>query len=263
MKKIPTLFIRDEENRHYVTQEPNPECAWVFAGEGVATRKYDGTCVMFDGVRWWARREVKPGKPVPENFREENFDEITQKRMGWVPIEESSFIKPFEEAEKSANGFGQWPVGTYELCGPKINGNPEGYEEHVLVEHASAVRLDFPDRSYDGIRLTIKNWPRRYEGVVFHHEDGRMAKIKAKDFRAQLDWQPLNFIPGNQGVLVCEALGLNVRQVSADPIEYLRTKNAQGEPDGAVLRFRGCGNVEKEQIEAALDIIATGKGLPK
>ncbi|WP_255273315.1 hypothetical protein [Actinomadura madurae] len=35
----------------------------MFAGEGRATRKYDGTCVRFDGGRWLARREVKAAVP--------------------------------------------------------------------------------------------------------------------------------------------------------------------------------------------------------
>jgi hypothetical protein len=71
MKKIPTLFLRDENDRAHVTSTPNPECAWVFEGEGVATRKYDGTCVMRDeDGDWWARREVKPGKTPPPNWTE-------------------------------------------------------------------------------------------------------------------------------------------------------------------------------------------------
>ena len=58
MKKIPTVFARDPEtNLRYVKDEVTPGCEWVFAGEGVATRKYDGTCVMFDGDGWWARRQ--------------------------------------------------------------------------------------------------------------------------------------------------------------------------------------------------------------
>ncbi len=43
MKKIPTLFIRDPENPRYVTEEVHPDCQWVTRGEGVPTRKYDGT----------------------------------------------------------------------------------------------------------------------------------------------------------------------------------------------------------------------------
>ena len=66
MQKIPTLFERDFENdpRH-VTRVPNPVCAWVFAGEGVPTRKYDGTCAMFDGKSSFKRREIRPGAEAP------------------------------------------------------------------------------------------------------------------------------------------------------------------------------------------------------
>ena len=71
MEKIPTLFVRDDQDRRYVTPEVTPGCEWVLAGEGIARRKYDGTCVMYgaDG-RWWARRAVKPGKTIPPHFRQ-------------------------------------------------------------------------------------------------------------------------------------------------------------------------------------------------
>jgi hypothetical protein len=47
MKKIPTIFERDwEGDRSKVLDRKNPECAWVFAGEGKATRKLDGTSCM-------------------------------------------------------------------------------------------------------------------------------------------------------------------------------------------------------------------------
>lgn len=58
MQKIPTMFVRDPDNMRYVIDEVTPGCEWVLAGEGTPTRKYDGTCVMFDGAEWWARREV-------------------------------------------------------------------------------------------------------------------------------------------------------------------------------------------------------------
>src|SRR5207237_1222319 len=61
MQKIPTLFVRDEQDRRYVTEVVTPGCEWVMADEGQATRKFDGTCVMLDQHGdWWARREVKP-----------------------------------------------------------------------------------------------------------------------------------------------------------------------------------------------------------
>ena len=48
MNKIPTLFVRDPENMSRVTREVTPGCEWVLAGEGVATRKWDGTNVLVE-----------------------------------------------------------------------------------------------------------------------------------------------------------------------------------------------------------------------
>lgn len=39
MKKIPTIFKRNPENMRELLNEPQPDCLWVFSGEGVATRK--------------------------------------------------------------------------------------------------------------------------------------------------------------------------------------------------------------------------------
>ena len=81
MRKIPTMFVRDftePSNGRYVTREVHPDCRWVIDGEGVATRKYDGTCVMWDGRAWWARREVKPGKSYPPNFATIENDEAAR-----------------------------------------------------------------------------------------------------------------------------------------------------------------------------------------
>lgn len=196
MKKIPTVFLRDFANDpKYVTEEPNPECSWVFLGEGVATRKYDGTCVMFDGDRWWARREVKPGKATPPNFVKVDYDETTGKTVGWEPIEQSAFAKYHAEAVQYQDGTGisGWPKGTYELVGPKVNGNPEKANQHELWSHAAAEVLDDEvdavERTYFGIRAAVLVHAKYAgaEGLVFHHPDGRMAKIKARDFRESSD----------------------------------------------------------------------------
>ena len=71
------------------------------------------------------------------------------------------------------------PDGTYELCGPKVQGNPEGVPAHCLVTHGGEVLPDFP-RTFDGMRDALRSG--EIEGVVFHHPDGRMAKVKGKDF---------------------------------------------------------------------------------
>lgn len=186
MRKIPTLFVRDPEDRRYVTSEINPECKWVLDGEGVATRKYDGTCVMFNGDRWWARREVKPGKKAPANYVPVETDPATGKTVGWEPIEQSAFAKFHTEAVDYQNGTGVtgWPKGTYELVGPKINGNPERADRHELWAHATAEVLDDFERTYDGVRAAVIAHAayRGVEGIVWHHPDGRMAKLKVRDF---------------------------------------------------------------------------------
>lgn len=181
MRKIPTLFARDPDDMRHVTRHVNPEAKWVLDGEGIATRKYDGTCVMLDeDGTWWARREVKPGKSFPPGYREEEADPNTGKTVGWEPIEQSPFVKPWQEA-LSATTVDPAP-GTYELCGPKVNGNPERYPHHVLVSHARADWITSDVRDYDALRdlLTDPDWTA--EGIVWHHEGGRMAKLKRRDF---------------------------------------------------------------------------------
>lgn len=175
MKKIPTLFVRDEQNRRHVTREVTPGCEWVIAGEGTATRKFDGTCVKYDGALWWARREVKPDQTAPEGFVQEQHDEVSGKTVGWEPADQSAFWKYLSEAIQRER---RTAPATYELCGPKINGNPEGFLHHILITHGG-VALDAP-RDYAGLRDWLPTY--HYEGIVWHHPDGRMVKIKRKDF---------------------------------------------------------------------------------
>lgn len=183
MNKIPTLFVRDPEDRRHLLHKVTPGCEWVMAGEGQATRKYDGTCVAFDGDDWWARREVKPGKQPPPNWHPiGDPDPNTGKQVGWEPIEQSGFHKFWLEA---VAWHDRWDPGTYELCGPKVNGNPEGYVGHTLIRHDTAERAPSMDHPVDTeyVRLGVHNLSRLgWEGIVWHHPDGRMCKIKARDF---------------------------------------------------------------------------------
>jgi hypothetical protein len=184
MRKIPTLFARDfEHNPRYVTRTVTPGCEWVIKGEGTPTRKYDGTCVQMtpDGA-WWARREVKPGKTPPPAFVALEIDDETGKTAGWEPVGQSGFARWHAEALAAGQGSPDkeaWAVGTYELLGPKINGNPEHFAVHVLLFHLSAQQIDAP-RDFDGLAGWLH--AHSYEGIVWHHPDGRMVKIKKRDF---------------------------------------------------------------------------------
>lgn len=189
MQKIPTLFVRDPDDMSRVTDEVREDCGWVLLGEGVATRKYDGWCCKVDpDGSFWKRAEVKRGRlPQPE-FVEVERDEVTGKRVGWVPVGEGPEDRWFREAyERSRHGI-QPPLpqprplpGTYELCGPKVQGNPEGFSAHLLISHAGAQELPDCPVDVDGIKKFVASLP--HEGVVWHHPDGRMAKLKARDLR--------------------------------------------------------------------------------
>lgn len=97
MRKIPTLYVRDFEGTlgppgRFVLPELHPDCGWVVAGEGVATRKIDGTCCLIEGGNLYRRHEVKTDKrtgkfrPTPDFFRPVETDPETGHIVGWVPI---------------------------------------------------------------------------------------------------------------------------------------------------------------------------------
>lgn len=178
MKKIPTIFERDwTGDRRRVVNIPNPTAIWVFEGEGWPTRKIDGTCCMVRDGKLYKRRELKSGEAVPAYFEVADLDEETGKTVGWMPVTDEPSDRWHREALDRRNPMSD---GTYELVGPKIQGNPEGYAEHDLVPH-SVLRLDFDvPRTFDALGEWLMG--RDIEGVVFHHRDGRMAKIKLRDF---------------------------------------------------------------------------------
>lgn len=198
MRKVPTLYVRDPDDRaHVLIGQVTPGCEWVLAGEGEATRKYDGTCTAYAAdtnlslalsaaftrnereagpCRWWARREVKPGRPAPDGFLEVDRDATTGKQYGWEPVEQSPFVKQHAEA---VTARAAWPRDTYELCGPKINGNPEGYGRHTLMSHFNAERARWDGATPEELVGAVAQ--RGWEGIVWHHDDGRMCKLKARD----------------------------------------------------------------------------------
>ena len=100
--------------------------------------------------------------------------------MGWLKVTDCPEDKWHNLAFSKS-----YQDGTYELCGPKIQGNPENLEDHVLIAHDNAEILDLKDRTFEGIKNYLQDLP--YEGVVFKHEDGRQAKIKRRDFNYESD----------------------------------------------------------------------------
>lgn len=176
MKKIPTVFERDwEGDRSRVIDKVHPGCEWVLAGEGTAKRKYDGMCCMLRGGNLFKRRELRSGDAPPPNFEQVDCDQETGKIIGWVPVGDGPEDKWFRECDLA--GLGD---GTYELLGPKVQGNVEKRTAHVLQRHDMARTYPGAPRTFEELRAWLIG--QDIEGLVFHHPDGRMAKIKLKDF---------------------------------------------------------------------------------
>ncbi len=181
MRKIPTIFVRDPENMSRLTNWHHPDCEWVFAGEGLSTLKIDGMCAAILRGKLVKRREVKKSKPEPDGFILADRDEVTGKTVGWVPVGNGPGDQYFREASMRLDN--EEADGTLELVGPKIQGGREGAIDHRFIRHDTPDLIldDPPERTRDAIRawLTAHPW---IEGIVWHHPDGRMAKIKSKDF---------------------------------------------------------------------------------
>jgi len=190
MKKIISLFQRNYEGDRLVRDEVVPGAEWVIEGEGLGTRKWDGTPVMFNGMDWFKRYDVKKGRTVPEgSIPCQDPDPITGHWPHWVPVSGSEDRWIVEAINNLTTGE-EIAGMTYEACGPKINGNAEGFAAHVLIPHGATIKDDCP-RDFDGIKEYFAITP--IEGIVWHHRDGRMVKIKRKDFG--LSWPCPSHVP--------------------------------------------------------------------
>lgn len=177
MKKIISLFQRNYDGDRLVRDEIVPGAEWVIAGEGIPTRKMDGTCCLIQDGQLFKRHEVKHGKTPPSNFvPASEVDSETGKQQGWVPVGS----EPDSIYHREAFGPGGLLDGTYELLGPKVQGNPEGFDHHILWPHGSEVLSTDTPRDFDGLKKYFEVCD--IEGIVWHHPDGRMVKIKKKDF---------------------------------------------------------------------------------
>lgn len=188
MKKIASVFQRNYDGDRCVRDEVVPGSEWVLEGHGTATRKWDGMAVLVHSGLAYKRYDAKTGRTPPADFvpAQPEPDPKSGHWPGWVPATgpDSKWVMQ-GIAWGSTNLFHGMPVpdGTYEVCGPNIGtrhgANPEGLSEQILVPHGRDVIDDCP-RTFDGIRDYLAG--ACIEGIVWHHADGRMAKIKKADF---------------------------------------------------------------------------------
>lgn len=188
VRKMPALFIIDRVN-NVGTEEINPNSEWIFTEPATATIKRDGTniTVMSDGSVW-ARRAVKKGKTAPQNFILAETDPITGHSFGIEPMDQSSFKKFILEAIE--NFVDELIPGTFELVGPKIQGNPEKFDKHILIPHGTEVATEIPDmteinptEAHSILKAIFTDFRTRgIEGVVWAGSEGKRVKLRVKDF---------------------------------------------------------------------------------
>lgn len=186
MPKLQSPFIRKEiDGKFIVTPEIDPEYTWVFEDESVTCQeKLDGTNVSII---------IEHGK-ITRVFNRTNEINL------WS---DSPVILSVRESYN--RGYCNFIDGQFfgEAIGEKIQGNPHKLNGHIWL----------PYKTYFSKHLTYKSWgkyPKDFEtiskwfkedlfslyginkgdkqsfveGVVFHHPDGRMAKLR----RDMFDW---------------------------------------------------------------------------
>jgi len=178
MRKIISLFQRNYDGDRLVRDEVVPGAEWVIAGEGSATEKYDGTCCMVRDGALWKRHDVKRGRTAPEGWEQaQDPDPVTGHWPGWLLVGDG----PEDQWHREAFEYDpRLPDGTYELVGPKVQGNPYGLTRHWIYGHGAPLAV--PPSRVDFAWLANYLATADVEGIVWHHPDGRMVKIKARDF---------------------------------------------------------------------------------
>lgn len=255
MKKITTLFKKDLTNLNLVTSEIAPENQWVFEGDTIGTRKFDGTAVAIINGKLYKRYDAKltplsnfeindfvskkSGKPFKNGALMDQIGSFTineddpkkataaylinsqttvslcslqvkgkfsteyakQPPVGAIPCQEADtmtghhphwvlcskednadkyFFEAFELLKQSDKY--QFEDGTYELIGEKVLSNPEKISGHRLIKHGSEI-LNLEEISYEYLKAYLSNPENDIEGIVFYHLiDGRMCKLRKKDF---------------------------------------------------------------------------------
>ena len=226
MKKIPSLFIKDD--RGLATPKMSLAHLWVVNpdgtnGEGVATVKFDGTaCMITEEGRLFKRYDRKPGRRarkkrrkhdpktpfISKDFKveppgwipcEDEPNLATGHWPGWIPVDfdstENKWHREAWERTLDLDGNTVLEDKSYELVGPKIQGNPYGLEEHQLWPHGTpfseytkGMPFDIePPRTFVDLDVWFAGFE-HVEGIVWWHPDGRMAKVKRVDFG--LPWPP-------------------------------------------------------------------------
>ena len=190
MKKMSTLFeiiYTEKGKKGEITNNIREENKWVYDENAnvVATRKFDGAATAIINGELYKRLDckLKNGKykkPIPFGAIEcSPADIITGHHPHWTKCqrnkpEDKYFYEAFDCLENKIDG-------TYELCGEKVQKNPEKIKGHKLIKHGSET-LNLPNFDFETIKTYLSSSIIDIEGIVFYSEEGQMCKIRKADF---------------------------------------------------------------------------------
>jgi hypothetical protein len=190
MIKIPTLFYRDPNNLSLVSQDLNPESHWVLSerDEAIATLKRDGVNVRVVITRTGPHTTCLLEKRRNPTRKQK----LEGMRPYYVPTSRQNPEDEHLFAAFDATNYDMpdWPDGAWpcEALGPKIQGGVESPEDYYLYPFSldpEFIRDPISDGytpadAWHALRMFFGE--NLIEGIVWHHKDGRMAKIKRRDF---------------------------------------------------------------------------------
>jgi hypothetical protein len=184
MKKMSTLFKVDYYKKGIpgiIYDLVRPENEWVFSDSSnvTITRKWDGQATAVINGKLFRRYDAKHGKNIPSGAIPCcGPDPVSGHHPHWLEVTESTRNDQFL--------WQQWlqqkhlmTDGTYEFCGEKVGNNKENIVGHQFIRHGTET-YDVHPLSFDNIKHFLEN--QNVEGLVFHHIDGRMCKIRKTDF---------------------------------------------------------------------------------
>ena len=183
MIRIPCAFMKDEQTG-FVTNRPAID--WFAAGEGVATRKWDGIPYLLNvedgGLIAYRGVRLTPDDPTPIRFIQTS-DAGGPDITGWMGVGNTD-----EALVVALDAYGQtgkpFEPGTYELCGPGIKGNHEGFDYPTLLRHDLVSYLRCPRQLDDVIAFMLMMDPPG-EGIVWRYGN-QYCKLTRQD--VGLEW---------------------------------------------------------------------------
>lgn len=190
MEKIKTIFkILYEQNGipcdRICIDEVLEENSWVFTEPKVlAYRKWDGIPIAIINGNLYKRQQIETEhlQLLRKNaVKCGSEDPITGTTPYWIKCIESNPIEKYLwNAFNKLKEENKISDGTYEVCGRNIQSNKEKLKSNIAIPHKIELITDLEDYSFESIKNYLKQ--RNIEGIVFYHPDGRMAKIRLKDF---------------------------------------------------------------------------------